>query len=77
MITTDTMINRRRRSDQKSSQKIGKKTRSQLNFKKDVINSRVLDRIVGGETAQPHSFPWMVSLRDPAAPKGEEKNDCK
>lgn len=36
---------------------------------KHVLNIR-LDRIVGGETAQPHSYPWMVSLRDSAAPKG-------
>ncbi|CAG5105809.1 Oidioi.mRNA.OKI2018_I69.chr1.g2473.t1.cds [Oikopleura dioica] len=45
-------------------------TGSPKSFPKDRQENSLSDRIVGGETAQPHSFPWMVSLRDPAAPKG-------
>ena len=77
MTTTDMMISRKHRGARKFFQKIAKKTRYQVNIKKEQNHEPILDRIVGGETAQPHSFPWMVSLRDPAAPKGEQKNDCK
>ncbi|CBY37389.1 unnamed protein product [Oikopleura dioica] len=37
---------------------------------KPKVTPKFLIAIVGGETAQPHSYPWMVSLRDSAAPKG-------
>ena len=33
------------------------------------VRPKIMNRIVGGRAAQPHSFPWMVSLRDESNPQ--------
>lgn len=33
------------------------------------MRQKIMNRIVGGRAAQPHSFPWMVSLRDESNPQ--------